>query len=94
MTKDLFALMKLDRMLTPAERKALFHRVPKSNGRASSLPGPRGETCGSCKHLECNAQYSKRFYKCGLLRWTHGPGTDIRLKDPSCSRWEPKPDGE
>jgi hypothetical protein len=25
---------------------------------------------------------------------THGPGTDIRKRDPSCSRWIPKPTPE
>jgi hypothetical protein len=31
-----------------------------------------------------------RFYKCAVIKesWTHGPGTDLRLKDKACSRWE------
>lgn len=84
--------MNLERALTPDERRRLMayakRNKPRSAGRASGIPGPDGETCGSCKHLEVNQPYKKRFYKCGLVNWTHGAGTDIRKKDQSCQRWE------
>jgi len=32
-----------------------------------------------------------RPWKCGLVKATGGPGTDIRLKWAACSRWEAKP---
>lgn len=48
--------------------------------------GPEGETCRHCAH-RCAVEHNTRVYqKCGLMRqhWTHGPGTDIRAKDPAC----------
>lgn len=49
--------------------------------------GPKGETCGTCKHLEVNRR-QKKFFKCGLVDWSFGPATDIRRKDPACPKWE------
>ena len=77
-------------MLTPEQRKQLQRRAKGkgSHGHAGIVGnGPKGETCGSCEHLEVN-QRMRRFYKCGLVAWTHGPATDIRKCDPACSRWE------
>jgi hypothetical protein len=45
---------------------------------------PSGETCRSCGHKIKRG----RFWKCRLVRQTHGPGTDIRLKSAACSAWE------
>lgn len=36
-------------------------------------------------------EFAKRYWKCGLVKATGGPGTDIRLKWAACSRWEAKP---
>jgi len=47
-------------------------------------PGPEGKRCKECKHLARN----RRYYKCGLVEITHGPGTDIRLKDQACRLFE------
>lgn len=79
--------------ITEAEAAA---RVPwnkgkkLSTGRASALPGPEGMTCRDCEHA-CYVQHAKRYYKCALRKsqWTGGAGTDIRLRDPACSRFEP-----
>ena len=49
--------------------------------------GPDGETCGSCKHFVIKDEYSKRFFKCGLMRSTNGAATDIRKSSPACSFW-------
>jgi hypothetical protein len=49
--------------------------------------GPKGETCGTCAHL-ARHRMAKTYLKCDLIRWTSGPGTDVRAKDPACSRWE------
>jgi len=62
----------------------------KPNGHAGSPgSGPKGETCGTCKHL-CRVQYAKTYLKCELVRsqWTHGPGSDVRAKDAACWKWE------
>lgn len=51
--------------------------------------GPPGETCGTCAQLAWSRRYSRTYYKCWLLKasWTHGYGTDVRLKDPACRLW-------
>jgi hypothetical protein len=53
--------------------------------------GPAGQTCGSCQKCSAIDYHNKRYYKCHVLMkyWTHGPGTDIRKKDPACKSWEP-----
>lgn len=51
--------------------------------------GPAGETCGTCANAYC-LNYSKRYWKCRLVKATGGPATDIRLKWAACSRWEAK----
>jgi hypothetical protein len=52
--------------------------------------GPAGETCGTCAYAVGIGYHDKRYYKCRKIefRWTHGPGTDIRLKSPACKLWE------
>ena len=51
--------------------------------------GPAGETCGTCLHRGGHNYGGRMFHKCDLVRaaWTHGPGTDIRLKDAACRHW-------
>lgn len=48
--------------------------------------GPAGETCGSCFH----ASQVSGYWKCAAVkhRWSHGLGSDIRLKSPACSQWK------
>lgn len=54
--------------------------------------GPEGETCRTCEHIERVSYHDRVYLKCGLVEWTHGPGTDIRAKSPACSKWEKKSD--
>lgn len=49
--------------------------------------GPEGKTCKTCDHLRVNAM-SKNYYKCGLIKATGGPGTDIHLKDAACAYYD------
>lgn len=51
--------------------------------------GPRKETCRTCAHL-ARKHMARTYLKCGLMRstWTGGPGTDVRAKDPACSKWK------
>lgn len=78
--------------LTAKQRKQLRGNPP-SRGHAGIVGnGPKGETCASCAHLDADQPGKRLFYKCDLVRWTHGAGTDIRKSDPACSRWErPRP---
>lgn len=51
--------------------------------------GPAGETCKTCQHsYGVELRSGKRYWKCGLVKATGGPGTDIRLKSPACSKFE------
>ena len=49
--------------------------------------GPEGETCKTCSHLICFS-YSRKYYKCGLGRITHGAATDIKVRTKACNFWE------
>ncbi len=65
--------------------------APRVRGGYGGIPGtgPKGETCKSCYYRVRNVSGSGRvFQKCGLIRWTHGAATDIRVKSPSCSKWK------
>lgn len=49
-------------------------------------------TCGNCMHCVAN-HMGNTYHKCLLdrLKWTGGPGTDIRKKWAACNRWHPEP---
>jgi hypothetical protein len=66
---------------------------PRRRGHAANPgSGPEDETCGTCRHLARVHYHDKTYRKCGLMKhnWTHGPGSDIRRKDPACRWWEAK----
>lgn len=67
--------------------------VPRRGHAAPPGTGPQGERCRSCAHAVRVQGNTRNFAKCGLMRdhWTHGPGSDIRLRDPSCRFWSAKP---
>lgn len=67
-------------------RAATGHAAPAGSG-------PEGKTCGDCAHYTRVEYHNKTYRKCGKVRahWTHGPGTDIRRKDPACRYFEPRP---
>jgi len=95
MSQPLDEFLKLDRALTPQERRLLFQTVAKKNSGYAAAPGsgPQGETCKSCAHYTHNDWRTARaFRKCALMRavWTHGPGTDILASSPACSQWAKK----
>jgi len=71
------------------QRKPALLKGTRREARASDLPGPAGETCRTCRHAYYRQQ-GKRYWKCAIAKRaaTNGPGTDIRLKDPACARWE------
>jgi hypothetical protein len=45
-------------------------------------------TCGSCQHRRVRIIADKTFFKCSLVKDSHGPGTDIRLKWAACELWK------
>jgi len=73
----------------PAKKRGQPNGYPRRPGT-----GPEDETCGTCKHAcRVSIPSGRKFWKCELLnfRWTHGPGTDIRLKSPACKFWNIDP---
>ena len=70
-------------------------KVDRYKGRKNAHPyppgtGPEGETCGTCAKC-CKIEYhDKIYYKCAYMKhaWTHGLGTDLRLKDEACFLWK------
>ena len=62
----------------------------RRQARASDLPGPDGEKCRTCLHAYGIQNGKKTYFKCAIARRapSKGPGTDIRLKDPACARWQ------
>lgn len=81
---DLFGNpLALDSLPAPKAKK----KKGQPNGYAKPPgSGPAGETCKTCLHAYYHER-TKRYWKCGLVKPTSGPGTDIRLKSPACSMW-------
>lgn len=54
------------------------------------MGGPLHETatCGDCDHKHAR-HFAKTYWKCDLVRMTHGAASDIRLSWPACSRFDP-----
>lgn len=83
---DLFGNAVLDLPVSShANRKTICNGYARPPGT-----GPAGETCKTCQHATATGPYNRTFYKCAVIRhrWTHGPGTDIRLKSAACELWQ------
>lgn len=63
---------------------------------ASPGSGPEGMFCRNCRNAKRIGYHTRKYIKCWVMRdlWTHGPGSDIRLKDKACSEFDPMKDGE
>ena len=69
--------------------------VDPYKGRSKAHParpgtGPKGETCRTCANRKSFRYHMKFYHKCNFVKWSHGLGTDLRLKDPACKFWEKK----
>lgn len=87
--KDLFGnevLEPIDKLKGNTDK----HKYRKARGWAAQPgSGPEGETCKSCKNSYIHhRQNGKNWWKCALLKPTHGAATDLRLKWTACNRWE------
>jgi len=58
----------------------------KKNKPAPMGTGPKNKKCKDCQHF-IRQEYSRTYFKCGLINWTHGSATDIRANDPSCEKF-------
>jgi hypothetical protein len=50
-------------------------------------PGPAGVVCRDCAHFFAH-QRAKKYFKCDLRGFTHGPGTDHKALWPTCGKFE------
>lgn len=58
---------------------------------ASKLPLlNNNETCRTCVHSHKSGGGRRDYWKCDLMPVTRGPGSDIRVSWPACSKWEPQ----
>lgn len=73
---DLFGLPLRDQVV---RRRDLAHAAPPGSG-------PAGETCGSCGRMRVS-RLARCYFKCGLVRSSCGPATDIRKRDSACRFW-------
>lgn len=74
----------------------------KAKQRANGYPkppgsGPAGQTCQTCEYKTViEIRSGRRFWKCLKFKsplverkWSGSISSDIRLKSPACSLWEP-----
>lgn len=73
----------------PMQPKAKAKRGQAKGSAAPIGSGPMGQTCRTCVHAY-SVVFAKTYHKCGLVKATGGPATDIRLKWAACARWEAK----
>lgn len=80
-----------------AKQIAMFargiHPVTKMPLLGADVQPPGGARCGNCDHLRSHT-LAKTYYKCGAVKMTGGPATDVRLKWPACTAWERERDDE
>lgn len=62
------------------------HYIEPRGYAAPPGTGPKGETCGSCKHIFRELRYRKCEARRGA--WSHSRGTDILAGSPACRQWE------
>jgi len=87
---DLFGQLITDPLpISPQTGKSKRKTLAKGYARRPGS-GPPGETCKTCEFAVRVQGGSRNFYKCLIVRhrWTHGPGSDIKLKSPACEMWK------
>jgi hypothetical protein len=62
---------------------------PMKGYAAEPGTGPKGETCGTCKH-HVKKRMAKTYHKCALMEacWTGGGATDIKVRSAACRHWQ------
>ena len=84
--KDVRKHNKPDDIMVRDKKNRIIRRRPywKDYGK-----GPDGTRCKDCAHIGY-VEFSKRYYKCGRVPISHGPGTQIATTDIACSFLEEK----
>ena len=82
------ALPGHDDGLSPDARRTAKRRAMLAEGIHPLMGGPVNldHTCGDCEHHFSHTR-NQTWHKCDLNA-TRGPGTDIRVSWPACTRWE------
>ena len=70
---------------------ARTHKAPKPLKGYAAEPGtgPKGETCGTCRH-HVKKHMAGIYPKCALMSrfWTGGGATDIKVRSAACRHWQ------
>lgn len=75
----------------PGPEPTMQKRRPGRHGRPWADidgRGPSWARCRDCRHVVLQGGVAGRYFKCALRPITGGPGTDIRLKDRACFKFE------
>ena len=88
-TDHLFAVPDVEpvEQLSPDRKRTIRNNNMIAAGihPATKMPlAGNGEKCGTC----VAAYKVNKWWKCGLVPLTFGPGTDIRKSWPACVKWE------
>jgi hypothetical protein len=78
-------------LLQKPQRRPRTGRPWRGGYAAYPGTGPKGEKCKSCAYAVRVQGGANSYTKCKLMEfvWTHGAGSDIKLKTAACSRWPP-----
>ena len=83
---DIFGdMIPIEEALEKKERETIKSRFRKMYGYDDT------HRCGDCKFLCAYHPNDHTYYKCNLMGISASEATDIRLKDPACTRWEQGP---
>ena len=62
-----------------------YRRLPKRMMNMLAMYGEiDNERCRTCRWLCRVGYHDAHYYKCVYNQWTHGPGSDWRLRWPAC----------
>lgn len=61
-------------------------RSPNPCVRLYGFSKDRKKTCRECVHLY-GVGKSRTYYKCSFRKFTHGPGSDHRVRWPACGKF-------
>ena len=83
---DIFGnMIPVEDALSQKSRETIKSRFRKMYGYDDS------HRCKDCKYLCIYYAGNSKYYKCNLMGISASEATDIRLKDPACTRWEQGP---
>lgn len=51
--------------------------------------GPSGKRCRDCGNFR-RVRLGNTYFKCALVNWTGGAGTDVKATAPACERYVEK----